>query len=217
MGATPRWMGYVEVDDVDAAVMRIARLGGTIYVPPTTSNIGRIAVVADPQMATLALVKGLKPAPRQPADLSRLGRVGWHELFATDWRKAFVFYAEIFGWREADAEIGSSETYQLLSAGGQTIGGMFSKRATEPVAFWLYYFNVDDIDAALDRVKVGGGGILEGPLELPEGIWIVRCTDPQGAAFALQGRRSRNSLEVGWSAEWSGISSRGRLVTKPRG
>jgi hypothetical protein len=58
---------------------------------------------------------------------------------------------------------------------------------------------------------------LEGPLELPEGIWIVRCTDPQGAAFALQGRRSRNSLEVGWSAEWSGISSRGRLVTKPRG
>ena len=196
MGATPRWMGYVGVDDLEAAVMRIARLGGTVYVPPTTSNIGRIAVVADPQMATLALVKGLKPVQRQPADLSRLGRAGWHELFATDWRKAFAFYAEIFGWREADAEIGSSETYQLFSAGGQTIGGMFSKRATEPVAFWLYYFNVDDIDAALDRVKIAGGRILEGPLELPEGIWIVRCTDPQGAAFALQGKRSRDSLEL---------------------
>ncbi len=217
MGATPRWMGYVGVDDLEAAVMRIARLGGTVYVPPTTSNIGRIAVVADPQMATLALVKGLKPVQRQPADLSRLGRAGWHELFATDWRKAFAFYAEIFGWREADAEIGSSETYQLFSAGGQTIGGMFSKRATEPVAFWLYYFNVDDIDAALDRVKIAGGRILEGPLELPEGIWIVRCTDPQGAAFALQGKRSRDSLGVGWSAEWSGISSRGRLLTRPRG
>jgi predicted enzyme related to lactoylglutathione lyase len=217
MGATPRWMGYVGVDDVDAATGRIGRLGGTVYVPPTNSNVGRIAVVADPQMATLALVKGLKHGDRQPADLSRLGRVGWHELFATDWQKVFAFYGEIFGWRQADAEIGSSEIYQLFSAGGRTIGGMFSKRATEPVAFWLYYFNVDDIDAAMDRVKLAGGGILEGPLELPQGIWILRCTDPQGAAFALQGKRSRGGVGVGWSSEWSGISSRGRLVIRPRG
>jgi predicted enzyme related to lactoylglutathione lyase len=217
MGATPRWMGYVGVDDLDAAVIRIGRLGGTVYVPPTSSNIGRIAVIADPQMATLGLVEGLKPVQRQPANLSRLGRVGWHELFATDWQKALAFYRDLFGWREADAEIGSSETYQLFSVGGQTIGGMFSKRATEPVAFWLYYFNVDDIDAAIDRVKLAGGGILEGPHELPGGIWIVRCTDPQGAAFALQGKRSADGVGIGWSSEWSGISSRGRLVTKPRG
>src|SRR6266436_2399438 len=59
-GATPRWVGYVAVDDVDASAERSKRLGGAIYVPPTDSNIGRIAVVADPQTATLALVKGLK-------------------------------------------------------------------------------------------------------------------------------------------------------------
>ena len=41
---------------------RIMRLGGTVYVPPTDTNIGRISVVADPQTATLALVEGLKPA-----------------------------------------------------------------------------------------------------------------------------------------------------------
>ena len=61
MGATPRWMGYVGVDDMDATADRIKRLGGAVYVPPTNSNIGRISVVADPQTATLALVKGLKP------------------------------------------------------------------------------------------------------------------------------------------------------------
>src|SRR5665213_2461051 len=216
MGATPRWMGYVGVDDVDAAAARIARLGGAIYVPPTTTNIGRIAVVADPQTATLALVKGLKSGSRQAADRSGQGRVGWHELFANDWEKVFGFYGEIFGWRKAEAEIGASETYQLFSAGGQTIGGMFTKRAAESVAFWLYYFNVEDIDAAAERVKVAGGGILEGPLELSAGIWIIRCTDPQGAAFALQGKRSQQGEGIGWSAEWSGISSRGRLVTKPR-
>src|ERR1700730_18374600 len=49
MGATPRWMGYVRCSDVDATAERIARLGGAVYVPPTDSNIGRIAVVGDPQ------------------------------------------------------------------------------------------------------------------------------------------------------------------------
>src|ERR1700754_4920548 len=59
-GATPRWVGYVAVEDVDEAVDLLRRLGGTVYVPPTNSNIGRLAVIADPQTATLALVKGLK-------------------------------------------------------------------------------------------------------------------------------------------------------------
>src|ERR1700676_2401432 len=80
MGATPRWVGYVGVDDVDQTAGRCKRLGGPVYVPPTDSNIGRISVVADPQTATLAVVKGLKFGQQQPAELGKLGRGGWHEL-----------------------------------------------------------------------------------------------------------------------------------------
>jgi len=224
MGATPRWMGYVGVDDVDAAADRIKRLGGAVYVPPTNSNIGRISVVADPQTATLALVKGLKPGQRQPAEFGKPGRVGWHELLAADWQTAFAFYGELFDWQRADAEIDTANTYQLFSAGGQTIGGMFTKHEFEPIPFWLFYFNIDDIDAAAERVTTAGGYIFDGPVELPGGIWIARCRDPQGAVFALQGRRSQQGIarapasEVGWSTEWGGISSKGRLVvTRPRG
>jgi uncharacterized protein len=223
MGATPRWMGYVGVDDVDATADRIKRLGGAVYVPPTNSNIGRISVVADPQMATLGLVEGLKPGQPTPAALDEPGRVGWHELLAADRQKAFAFYGEIFGWQTADAETDQPDTYQLFSAGGETIGGMFTKRPQEPVPFWLYYFNIGDIDAAAERVKTGGGRIFEGPHQLADGSWIARCTDPRGAFFALQGKSSQDGIrrdtasEVGWSTEWSGISSRGRLVTKPRG
>jgi predicted enzyme related to lactoylglutathione lyase len=216
MGATPRWMGYVGVNDVDATADRIKQLGGAVYVPPTDSNIGRISVVADPQKATLALVKGLKPGPKRLADLSKTGGVGWHELLASDWEKAFAFYGELLGWQKAAADAvtgsGPTETYQLFAAGGQTIGGMFTKRQTEPVPFWLFYFNVDDIDAGAERVKSGGGEIVEGPLELSDGSWFARCTDPQGAVFALQGKRSRNA--VGWSTEWAGFASKGRLVTR---
>src|SRR5258708_14660815 len=117
---------------------RIRRLGGTLYVPPTDSNIGRIAVIADPQTATLALVSGLKPtqvAAAPPPD--QPGRVGWHELFAADHRKAFAFYREVFGWQKADALAGSTEAYQLFSAGGETIGGMFTKPAKALFPFWL--------------------------------------------------------------------------------
>jgi len=223
MGATPRWMGYVCVDDVDAAADRIKRLGGAVYVPPTNSNIGRISVIADPQMATLGLVEGLKPGQQPPAELDEPGRVGWHEFLAADQQKAFAFYSELFGWQKGDAESDSTDTYQLFSAGGQTIGGMFTKLPIEPVPFWLYYINIGDIDAAAERVKTGGGRIVEGPHQLLDGGWISRCADPQGAFFALQGTRSEDGIarvpasEVGWSTEWSGISSRGRLVTKPRG
>ena len=51
----------------------------------TSPAVSRFSVVADPQMATLALVKGLKSGQAQSAQLGAPGRVGWHELLAADW------------------------------------------------------------------------------------------------------------------------------------
>ena len=47
---------------------------------------------------------------------------------------------------------------------GETIGGMLTKPAMIPAPFWLYYFNVGDLDAAAQRVKAGGGRDLRRPL-----------------------------------------------------
>jgi predicted enzyme related to lactoylglutathione lyase len=213
-GALPRWMGYVAVKDVDAAANRFKALGGAVYVPPTNSNIGRITVVADPQAADLALVQGLKTGRRSPVEPGKPGRVGWHELLATDSEKALAFYGELFGWQKADTEIGPTDTYQLFSAGGRTIGGVSTKRPMDPVPYWVYYINVDDVDAAAERVNAAGGRVFEGPLQIRSDNWIARCADPQGAAFALQGGRNRDA--VGWSSEWGGFSSKGRLVSPQR-
>jgi uncharacterized protein len=194
-GVTPRWTGYLGVDDVDAAVERIKQLGGAVYVPPMdVPNISRFSVVADPQMATLALVKGAKTSQAQSVAPGKPGHVGWHELLAADWETAFAFYGELFSWQKADSHIGVMGTYQEFSAGGETIGGMFTKPATLPVPFWLYYFNIDDIQAAAKRVEAGGGQILYGPTEVPGGAWIVHCTDPEGAIFALLDRRGRKTI-----------------------
>jgi uncharacterized protein len=64
-------------------------------------------------------------------------------------------------------------------------GGVMTKPKEVPAPRWQYYFNVGDIDAATARVKERGGQILNGPMEVPGGSWIVQCTDPQGALFAL--------------------------------
>ena len=195
IGAKPRWIGYVGVDDVDATVDRVNQLGGAVHVPPTdVLNVSRFSVVADPQMAILALLEHLQPGQEAHVEPDTLGRVGWHELLAADWEKALVFYGELFGWQKAEANVGALGTYQRFSAGGQTIGGMATKPRKVPVPFWLYYFNIGDIDAAAKRVKVGGGQILNGPVEVQDGSWIVHCTDPQGALFALVGKREYKAI-----------------------
>jgi len=195
MGGRPGWMGYVVVDDVDATAALIKHLGGAVHVPPTdVPNISRFSIIADPQTARLALLKWVQPGQEQPADPGAPGRVGWHELLATDPEKALTFYGEIFGWRKADADIGAMGMYQTFSAAGQTIGGILTKPQTMPAPFWLYYFNVGDLSAAAQRVKAGGGEILEGPFELPAGSWVVRCADPQGAVFALEGRQGSKAV-----------------------
>ncbi len=223
LGATPRWLGYVVVDDIDATAGQIRRRGGAVLLPPTDSNIGRVSVVADPQKATFALVEGLTYGPQQPGGLDELGHVGWHELLAQDRSRIFDFYGELFDWQKNSGETDAADFYQLFSSAGQTIGGMLTKLPSVPQPCWLYYFNVDDIGTAARRVNDSGGRILQGPIELTDGCWIARCADPQGALFALQGARGQrdteqpSASEVAWSAKWGGIASQGRMVLpKPK-
>jgi predicted enzyme related to lactoylglutathione lyase len=51
--------------------------------------------------------------------------------------------------------------------------------------YWNFYFVVDGIDAAAERVTQGGGRIIMGPMEVPGGGWVLQAFDPQGAVFAL--------------------------------
>jgi predicted enzyme related to lactoylglutathione lyase len=56
--APPMWTPYFAVTDVDATAKNTAQLGGRAYVPPTDiPNVGRFAVLADPQGGVFAVVK----------------------------------------------------------------------------------------------------------------------------------------------------------------
>ena len=184
-GGRPGWLGYVAVEDVDEASERVRAAGGSVHrAPADIPDIGRFSVVADPQGANFMLFKpaGSGEMRAQTAP----GRVGWHELYTTDWERAFAFYAGQFGWTKDQAiDMGPMGTYQLFAAGGPAIGGMMNKPPQVPVPMWQFYFNVPELDAAAARVAEGGGQVLMGPLEVPGGGWIIQGMDPQGAVFAL--------------------------------
>jgi len=62
-GAPPHWLIYFLVTDCDQSAAQAKQLGARLYLEPMTmENVGRMAVVADPQGAVFAL---FQPVPRQ--------------------------------------------------------------------------------------------------------------------------------------------------------
>lgn len=191
MGGGPFWQANVVVADVDASCARVQQLGGKVYHAETVPTIGRLAVIADPQGAVLALFTPERPMP--PHDLAREGEVSWHELYTTDHEAAFEFYRQIAGWeRLGSFDMGPMGQYLLWGRGGTQLGGMMTMppgmkapdgRAIPPN--WLYYINTADLDAALARARGRGAIVLHGPMEVPTGQRVVQLLDPNGAAIAL--------------------------------
>lgn len=56
-GAPPHWLAYFAVDDCETAIEKVSSLGGTKYVGPMDVEVGRFAVVADPQGAVFGVIK----------------------------------------------------------------------------------------------------------------------------------------------------------------
>ena len=118
MGERPSWIGYVCVDDVDATADRIGGLAA-----PCTSN-RRISSTSAAFRSSptrkwqrLRCSSGSNPAESSPPSCAHAGRVGWHELLADDWEKAWAFYSELFGWQKVAADVGAMGAYQQFSAG----------------------------------------------------------------------------------------------------
>lgn len=190
MGAPPHWQANVVVEDVDATVAKVKELGGTVFHVESVPNIGRFAIIGDPQGAVIA---AFTPArDMAPHDVSQPGEFSWHELYSSDHEKGFDFYQAIFGWeRQSEMDMGPMGKYLMWGRQGQQLGGamtllgMKAPDGSDVPPSWMYYVTVADLDAAIERAKAKGARVLNGPMEVPGGQRIVQLMDPQGAAFAL--------------------------------
>jgi predicted enzyme related to lactoylglutathione lyase len=188
-GMKPAWLGYIHVEDVDKSIKAIVAAGGAEHMPATDiPEVGRIAMIADPQGANIYIMKPAGTGTSTAFSPGLPGHAGWHELHTKDGAAALAFYSKQFGWRKSsEMDMGPMGVYHLFNVGSEEMaGGMMSDpKASRP--HWLYYFNVDDIDAAHRRVTKHGGEVLVEPHQVPTGTWIIQARDPQGAAFALVG------------------------------
>ena len=193
-GARPTWLGYLNVSDVDRKVADIEAAGGKALLPPTDiPNVGRIAMVADPQGAPFYVMKPIPPEGREneastvfsPADQ---GRCAWNELSTSDPLAARRFYGEQFGWTtENFMPMGEQGEYRFIDHHGLTLGAIAGSMGDQP-PHWRFYFRVPSVGRAKEIAEAKGGKIVMGPMEVPGGDNIVIGIDPQGAEFALVGK-----------------------------
>jgi predicted enzyme related to lactoylglutathione lyase len=183
------WIGYITVDDVDAACARAPELGGTVCVPGTDiPDTGRFAVIADPTGATFSpFTFSSDPLPELPE--LPAGAFCWDELLTTDPARAGAFYTAIFGWTPIEVDMGELGTYTLFRRGGaegRDAAGMLRMppEAGGPPA-WLSYVLVDDVDVSARRVQELGGRLYVEPRDIPGIGRFSVAADPTGAAFAL--------------------------------
>lgn len=185
------WMLYLAVDDVDAEAEAIAADGGAVHkAPADIPGTGRFALVTDPQGAAFGLLQPLPmdPPPESGAfDQKKAGHGNWIELQTTDQKAALDFYAGHFGWTlDHTMPMGEMGDYDIFARNGAQIGGMMPLMGA-PTPAWMPYYGAEDVADTVERVKAGGGRILNGPHEVPGPALVVQAADPQGVVFGFVG------------------------------
>jgi len=183
-GSGAHWLVYIGTPNVDDTCAKAQSLGGRVLkAAADIPNVGRFAVLADPQGATFAtFTPGAgQPPPAQPTQ----GGFSWHELATTDVAAALRFYGDLFGWRKGPGhDMGPMGVYQIFEHGGTQVGGMCPPGAAHTAPSWLSYVHVADSSRAAAAAKSAGGRLVHGPMEVPGG-WIALLIDPQGSSFAV--------------------------------
>ena len=184
-GATPTWLPYFGVDDVDATAARAGTLGARTVVPPTDiPGVGRFAFLADPHGAHFYIMRGSSDQESTAFAAHKPGHFAWNELSTSDGKAAIAFYGALLGIENRETmDMGPMGGYHFLDLGDTRLGALVEMK--DRPAAWRLYSVVTDIAAAIEAVTASGGSVMMGPYEVPGGQTIVIGADPQGAEFAL--------------------------------
>jgi predicted enzyme related to lactoylglutathione lyase len=183
-GAPPNWLAHVSTPDLVATTAKAKKLGASVLMQTAVPTVGEFAIIRDPQGAVFSAYQPAGDAPGHDG-AAATGEIAWRELSTEDWKAAWSFYSDLFGWKQMDQmDMGEMGTYHIYGREGQRVGGMFNKPPEMPVSAWLFYIEVANLAEAMTRVGKLGGRVLNGPMEVPGGT-IAQCMDPQGAMFAV--------------------------------
>src|SRR4051794_31026092 len=179
-GAPPHWIGHVVVDDADAAGKRAESAGGSVLAAMDIPQVGRFAVIRDPQGA---VISAFAPQGESPA---AQGQFVWDELHTSDIEAAKQFYPAVFGWTVHDSDMGDMGTYTLFRVGDtDRAGAMQQMPGDNSPPHWLTYVGTGNVDEATAKAKQLGGTIYVEPTDIPNMGRFSIAADPAGAVFGI--------------------------------
>ena len=180
----PCWLSYLSTPDLDETLASVRRLGGTVMEEMAVPEVGRFAVLQDPQGGVFAVLEPEGDAAGHDGP-PQTGEFSWRDLGTTDMDAAWAFYSEVFDLQAANRmDMGPNGFYQMFHRGAHPLGGIYNAPDGVPTG-WLLYIRVPDAHAAAEAVKEMGGQVLNGPMEVPGGDFIAQCLDAQGVPFAV--------------------------------
>jgi uncharacterized protein len=112
---------------------------------------------------------------------TRMGRPVVHfEIGCRDRGKTGEFYSKLFDWQITEA--GPASNIQTGSPEG--IQGHITSLGHEPEHYTMFYVDVEDVKAAIEKAVALGGRKIVGPITIPTGTfaWIA---DPDGNMVGL--------------------------------
>ncbi|HEY0448829.1 VOC family protein [Actinophytocola sp.] len=163
---------HLEVADVDATTDRARRRGAAVEREPADEPYGRRSIIVDPFGHRWLL---LRPPAR--ATRFRQGDVARVTMIAADPGRTKAFYESVL---------------QLPFTAGSQPGAWRADDTNPPLGLWSpegvepqvqLCFRVDDMAAALGRVRAAGGTAADAERK-PYGL-LAECTDDQGTRFQL--------------------------------
>ncbi|MGV9311657.1 VOC family protein [Streptomyces sp. NPDC003691] len=179
------WTPYLATPDVNRTAEQLRCCGGTVGVGPLDAeDAGRLAIVTDTSGAVFGLWQAA--AHRGTAAHGRHGTPVWHELVTAETSAVVKFYRTVFGYEEERDPDPDADRTTLLAAGRPVaaVRGVGRALPRDRGAHWVSWFEVDDTDAAAERVARLGGRVLAPPADGERGR-AATVADPEGAEFIV--------------------------------
>lgn len=184
--ASGRWIGFVSVADVPAAVARTTQRGGRVLVEGrVVPDRGEMALLADPDDVPFGV---LRSASGDREDLlADYGEWIWALYQGPAAASAAAFYQDLAGYEVVPDDRYFDVPHYLLVSGGYARASVVEIAADRPRLRpgWLHFVRVADVQAALARIPALGGRVLVAPrADLAQGR-IAVVADPGGAPLGL--------------------------------
>jgi uncharacterized protein len=106
----------------------------------------------------------------------------WYEVLGNDAGALAKFYGDLFDWRMDEVP---GANYFMASAGGERPTGGIGADPSGGGGMVLWYAEVDDLQAALDKAESLGGRTVMPPTEPMAGTTIALLADPEGHVVGI--------------------------------